>query len=189
MISIDEVRRRLPVGAEFTVEQLSGTDREATRRRVKTQTPLLMVSTRLDGSKPGEDVYLGWKWKEARLDDDGNIILTDTDTGRDPPEDFLKIVVCEPSVKPAYEPIDIRTVVYRYPWTFEFGDENGQQFVFAVARLENSQVQTVRYYVHGRMTPTSARGIAQADAIRRLLSDMATHERQHLGPADCDWVM
>lgn len=106
-MTIAELKRRLPVGAEFTAQFLRGpitvrgncgdtvlaTDNTPRRRRVVKQTSQ-MVSVHLDGPKVGHNAYLTWKGTTARQDTDGSIILTmNDDEGKRPPEDYLKITL------------------------------------------------------------------------------------------------
>jgi hypothetical protein len=101
-IAIAEVKRRLPVGTEFTAEFLReplvvrgncgdtvmAPVQMITRRRVVKQTSQ-MVSVYLDGPKAGKEIYCDWAGVSAREDTDGSIILTNTKVS--PAEDFLRI--------------------------------------------------------------------------------------------------
>ena len=96
-MTIAEVRRRLPVGTEFTAEFINpvgrakfGEGQHTSRRRVTKQSAREMVSLFLDGPKEGKEIFLGWKNTKAR-EEDGSIIFTMTDTGS--PQDFLKITI------------------------------------------------------------------------------------------------
>lgn len=94
-MTIAELKRRLPVGAEFTAQFLRGpitirgnlgdtvlpADNTPRRRRVVKQTSQ-MVSVHLDGPKAGQEAYLTWKGTTARQDTDGSIILTNTEVNR-----------------------------------------------------------------------------------------------------------
>jgi len=103
-ISAAEVRRRLPVGTECTVEFI-GVNRkfcppgnERTRRRIEKQTVNQMKSRFLNGPKEGNNIWLNWLGVKAE-DQDGAIILSDDQQG-----EFLKIetenctatTTCEP---------------------------------------------------------------------------------------------
>lgn len=88
-ISIAEVKRRLPVGAQYTGENLVALrpeNRGPFTRRVLSQATE-MVSVYLDGPKEGQKIYLGsWRGVEAR-EENGAIVLRDFLGGLD----FLRI--------------------------------------------------------------------------------------------------
>ena len=101
-LSIAEVKRRLPVGTEYTgefigtmnvrvignlgVTNLHKSEQERiTRRRIVKQTSE-MVSEFLDGPKAGQQIYLTWKGVSAQEDTDGSIVLM-----MDNVEPFLRI--------------------------------------------------------------------------------------------------
>jgi len=80
-ISIDEVRRRLPVNAEFTCDYIGpntamiGPDNTGVRRRVIRQTDKEMTSVVLTGPRNGREVDCVWAWVLAE-DNDGVIVLS-----------------------------------------------------------------------------------------------------------------
>ena len=97
-LSIVELKRRLPVGAEFTATFIGPLNTRVigngmvtdlphpcmvTKRRVYKQGEE-MSSMFLDGPKAGKFIFLDWKGIKAR-EDGGAIILTDAG------EDFLRI--------------------------------------------------------------------------------------------------
>jgi hypothetical protein len=75
-MTITEVRRRLPVGTEFTGEFLNPLRPDnphiIARRKIVKQTASQMVSVFLEGAKLGEKIYLDWKGTKAR-EEDGKI--------------------------------------------------------------------------------------------------------------------
>lgn len=89
MLSIAEVKRRLPVGAQYKGENLAALRPELRgpfTRRVLSQASD-MVSVYLDGPKEGEKIYLGsWRGVQAR-EEEGAIILH----SKDGAFDFLRI--------------------------------------------------------------------------------------------------
>lgn len=95
-VSVAEVRRRLPVGTEFTGEFIGINAKncrpgmQVTRRRVVKNSSHELESVMLNGPQKDGLIHLNWKHVAAG-ERDGNIILTMTETK--PPEKFLKITL------------------------------------------------------------------------------------------------
>lgn len=89
-LSIAEVKRKLPVGTEYTAEFIGKINTRNVSQRILRRRVLKhgneMVSLLLDGPHQGEEIALSWKDTTAEEDDLGIIFLTRINA-----ETYLKI--------------------------------------------------------------------------------------------------